>query len=353
VGAPHLGEFHEAGAPHAAEAVPAGAILVNARCLPRLSAPLGGDAALWRCDERVAAVRLTRDMQADELRAVRDLAELAPDEDGTALEGWWLREVWDLVALLPALLADDLAVLGPTLEAAELPPQVVALGSHPVVVERGATIEPMVCLDATAGPIVVRRGASVAAFTRLVGPCFVDEATMVLGGRVATCSIGPHCKVQGELSNTVFLGYANKGHDGFVGHSVLGRWANLGAGTITSNLKNTYGTVHLWTPAGVRDTGLQFLGTLFGDHVKTGIGTKLTTGSVLGAGANVFGSTMPPRAVPPFAWCTGAPTERYDLDRFLAMAERAMRRRDVALSDDMRRQLAAAHARGWPEGAGA
>ena len=97
------------------------------------------------------------------------------------------------------------------------------------------------------------------------------------------------CKVRGELSNTIFLGYSNKGHDGFVGHSYLGRWVNLGAGTITSNLKNTYGTVSLWTPDGVRDTGLQFLGTLFGDHVKTGIGLRLTTGTVLGAGANVYG----------------------------------------------------------------
>ena len=99
----------------------------------------------------------------------------------------------------------------------------------------------------------------------------------------------------------MFVGHANKGHDGFVGHSVLGRWVNLGAGTTTSNLKNTYGTVALWTPGGVADTGLQFLGTLFGDHVKTGIGLRLTTGCVLGAGANVV-DRMPPKAVAPFAW---------------------------------------------------
>ena len=98
------------------------------------------------------------------------------------------------------------------------------------------------------------------------------------------------------------IGHANKGHDGFVGHSILGRWANLGAGTITSNLKNSYGTVTLRTSQGDRDTGMQFLGSLIGDHVKTGIGTRLTTGCILGAGANVFGSMMPPKLVPPFAW---------------------------------------------------
>src|SRR5204863_9771343 len=100
--------------------------------------------------------------------------------------------------------------------------------------------------------------------------------------------------------------YANKGHEGFVGHSYLGKWVNLGAGTTTSNLKNTYGTVSLWTPSGTRNTGLQFLGTLFGDHVKTGIGLRLSTGTVIGTGANVY-DAMPPKAVAPFAWGSGAP----------------------------------------------
>ena len=127
------------------------------------------------------------------------------------------------------------------------------------------------------------------AFTRINGPCYIGRKVNVLGGEISGCSIGDVCKVRGEVSNTIFLGHSNKGHDGFVGHSYLGRWVNLGASTVTSNLKNTYGTVALWTPSGVRDTGMQFLGTMFGDHVKTGIGLRLTTGSVLGAGANVYG----------------------------------------------------------------
>jgi len=153
--------------------------------------------------------------------------------------------------------------------------------------------------------------------------------------------------VHGEISATVVLGHANKAHDGFVGHSYLGRWVNLGAGTTTSNLKNTYGTVALWTPAGLRNTGLQFLGTLVGDHAKTGIGMRLTTGTVIGAGANVYGSEMPPKAVPPFAWGAGEPYAVYAPDKFLAVAERAMARRQVPLGDRARRQLAAAHERRW------
>jgi len=221
------------------------------------------------------------------------------------------------------------------------------LGAHPIYVEAGAVVEPLVVMDATAGPLLVRRGATIAAFTRLVGPLFVDEGSSVGGGKVANCSIGPVCRVHGELSAAVFLGHSNKAHDGFVGHSIVGRWANVGAGTITSNLKNTYGTVTLWTPAGMRDTGMQFLGTLFGDHVKTGIGVCLTTGTVLGAGANVYGSAMPPKVVPPFAWGDGVPYASYDLARFVQTVERMMARRQMVLGARGRHQLEAAHAARW------
>jgi UDP-N-acetylglucosamine diphosphorylase/glucosamine-1-phosphate N-acetyltransferase len=164
---------------------------------------------------------------------------------------------------------------------------------------------------------------------------------------VASSSIGDHCKVRGEFSSSVVLSHSNKGHAGFVGHSYLGRWVNLGAMTTTSNLKNTYGPVQLWTPTGLRDTGQQFLGTLFGDHAKTGIGTMLSTGTVIGAGANVFGANMPPRVVPPFAWGDGEPYDTYDVTRFLSVAERVMSRRDVQLSDKARKHLAEAHKRRW------
>jgi UDP-N-acetylglucosamine diphosphorylase/glucosamine-1-phosphate N-acetyltransferase len=193
-------------------------------------------------------------------------------------------------------------------------------------------------------------GSTVHAFTRLVGPCYIGRHSTVLGDRIGISSIGDHCKVRGEMSNTIMLGYANKGHDGFVGHSYMGRWVNLGAGTITSNLKNTYGPVTLWTPSGLRDTKMQFLGTLFGDHAKTGIGTCLTTGTVLGAGANVYGVQAPPKAVPPFAWGSAPPYGVYRLDKFLEVAERVMARRQVNLTDRARQQLAASHRARWTVG---
>jgi UDP-N-acetylglucosamine diphosphorylase/glucosamine-1-phosphate N-acetyltransferase len=164
-----------------------------------------------------------------------------------------------------------------------------------------------------------------------------------VAGEIRACSIGEICRVHGEISASVVLGHANKGHEGFVGHSYLGRWVNLGAGTTTSNLKNTYGTVSLWTPRGVRDTGAQFLGTLFGDHAKTGIGLRLTTGSVVGAGANVY-DTMPPKAVPPFAWGGGAPYGTYRVDKLLDVTARAMARRKVELDGRGRELLRSAYA---------
>jgi UDP-N-acetylglucosamine diphosphorylase / glucose-1-phosphate thymidylyltransferase / UDP-N-acetylgalactosamine diphosphorylase / glucosamine-1-phosphate N-acetyltransferase / galactosamine-1-phosphate N-acetyltransferase len=307
-----------------------------------------GDATVWTCRGRVAAVRLARETPASVFAGGGlALETLAPEEASTrSLEGRWLDEVWDLVRLLPEQLAADIVRLGPRLETEE-PSQAIRLGGHPLFIERGAMVEPLVCFDLSDGPILVRRGATIRAFTRLVGPCAIGEGSVVAGERIAATSIGEHCRVHGEMSTTVVLGHANKAHDGFVGHSYLGRWCNLGAGTTTSNLKNTYGAVGLWTPSGVRDTGMQFLGTLVGDHAKLGIGMRMTTGTVVGAGANIYGSNMPPKAIPPFAWGDAAPYSTFAIEKFLVVAERAMERRHVALGERARRHLTTVHDRRW------
>ncbi len=355
----HLEHFDELGAPPSAALVPSGAIIVNARCVPALDAattvPALRSALVteWVCGGRLAALRVPHGLSASELGEIESLEKLAaraPRTDGNRvveLPGRWLEAPWDLIATLDSQLHEDVTALAQELDCDSPPAQAIVLGDHAVLVERDATVEPSVVLDATSGPILIRRGAMVAAFTRLVGPCIVGENSSVLGGRVTSAAIGERCKVHGEVSHTVFLGHCNKGHDGFVGHSYIGRWVNLGAGTITSNLKNTYGTVSLWTPLGMRDTGQQFLGTMFGDHSKTAIGTLLSTGTVLGAGANVFGVGMPPRSVAPFAWGHGDPSPTYELDRFLVVAERVMARRGIVLGELTRLQLSAAHA--WRE----
>jgi len=343
---PHLVHFSETGAPPAVESlhIPAGTIVANARALPPL-APLR-IADVWRLGGHIAAVRVGRATEVERFGdGTLTLESLSlPTARLVSMEGWWLDEVWDLLRHLPEMLRADIAALAPHVARAAVTGLTV-VGGGDVVVEDGAIIEPLVVCDTTAGPILVRRGASIAAFTRLVGPCVVGRDSQVGGGKVAVASIGEHCRVHGEVSTTIFTAYTNKGHDGFVGHSILGRWSNLGASTVTSNLKNTYGSVQLWTPSGLRDTGMQFLGSLIGDHAKTAIGTRLTTGTVIGAGANVVGEGMSPKVVAPFAWGTGEAV--YDLGRFTSVAERVMARRNVTLDERGRRHLAECYAARW------
>jgi UDP-N-acetylglucosamine diphosphorylase/glucosamine-1-phosphate N-acetyltransferase len=341
--AEHLRDFEEPAAPCAVREARAGAIVANTRCIVPLgwSAP---DADVWTCDGQIAAVRLGAAVRDDALNyGAVALEELkAAGSSVVDIPGRWIGAVWELITSLLPQLREDIDGAGPQLSCA-VPDGAIVLGRERVFVEHGAIVEPQVVFDATNGPVLVRAGAQVRAFTRLVGPCAVLANAVVLGDRVHGCSIGEHSVVRGEISETIVLGQSNKGHDGFVGHSYLGRWVNLGAGTITSNLKNTYGTVQLWTPAGMLDTGASKIGSLIGDHAKTGIGTRLTTGSVIGAGASVFGAQMPPKYVPPFSWGEGASLEEFRLPKFLEIAERVMSRRSVALSERARRQLSASH----------
>lgn len=334
VGAAHLAEFEEFDAPPAQrDALAAGTWLVNARCAPQWTTAPAPSVDVLRCEGRVAAMRLPKALPLAALAdGLADLDALATQAGiaahATDIAGWWLTEVWDLVGLLPKMLLADASALLPSSPQAA---GIQVIGTQGVHVEDGVTVEPYVVVDASAGPVIIRRGAHLLAFTRIAGPTVIGEGSTVNGGRLATCSIGPSVKVSGEMSVTIMLGHANKGHDGFIGHSVIGRWANLGAGTITSNLKNSYGEVAMWTPRGVRRSGLQFLGSLIGDHAKTGIGTRLSTGSVIGAAANVFGTRMPPKYVAPFAWGDGEPWETFELARFLSVAARVLSRRNVPL----------------------
>lgn len=280
----------------------------------------------------VAAVLTT----ACRVREVRDIGVVAGNR-AAPLDGWLLSHPWDLIGHLPAMLAADTALLAGDQRSEQLPADVRVLGHHPVRIAPTAVIEPFVVLDATQGAILIEEHALVRSFSRLTGPFVLGPHSQWMTGAGHTVSVGDHCRISGEVSTTIMCGHANKGHDGFVGHTYMGRWTNLGAGTVTSNLKNTYGPVSFaGTP-----TGLQFLGTLLGDHAKTGILTRLTTGSSIGAGANVISDDVVPNVMPAFAW--GSHGERYDRSRFLQTAERVMARRKVEMSEQMRRCLAAVH----------
>jgi UDP-N-acetylglucosamine diphosphorylase/glucosamine-1-phosphate N-acetyltransferase len=268
-----------------------------------------------------------------------------PERGGPAaavLPGTVLEHVWDLVRANPGQIVRDVAALHPDPEPPTLEDGVLRWGEHPIILGEGARVEPGSVLDTTRGPIQLAERAIVRAFTRLSGPAFVGRDSVVLGGTVTEVSLGPVCRVRGELAESVCVGYVNKQHDGHIGHAYLGRWVNLGAGTTNSDLKNNYGTVRLWTPEGETDTGELKMGCLLGDHVKTGIGLLLNTGTVVGAGSNLYGAAMPPKHVPPFSWGTGEDLAPYRLEKFLEVVERAMARREIALGEGPRGQLARA-----------
>jgi UDP-N-acetylglucosamine diphosphorylase/glucosamine-1-phosphate N-acetyltransferase len=267
-------------------------------------------------------------------------ALLDPASDGegpsVALAGEVLARPWSLISGTPGRLSRDIARLFPGDDA---PEGVVRVGEDTLSLGEAAVIEPGVVVDTREGPVRLEAGVRVEGPARLAGPLYVGAGSTILGGSVGASSIGPVCKVRGEVAESVILGFANKAHDGFLGHAMLGYWVNLGAFTTNSDLKNNYGTIRMWTPDGVLDTGVIKMGCLLGDHVKTGIGTLLNTGTVIGVGSNVFGGLMPPTVVPPFSWGAGDSLREYRLDKLLETAEAAMARRGKTLTPGVRHIL--------------
>jgi UDP-N-acetylglucosamine diphosphorylase/glucosamine-1-phosphate N-acetyltransferase len=257
-----------------------------------------------------------------------------------SVDGVLLRGVHDLVGCLEQLLRQDvLKLLG---DSDPVPKASIVIGDPDWIALHEAAVEPGVVFDTRNGPIVLESGVEVRNGTRLEGPVWVGANTRLVGGPIRISAIGPWSVIRGELSTTVILGYSNKSHEGFVGHSVLGRWVNLGAGTITSNLKNTYGPVRLDVAGTTLETGQQFLGSLIGDHAKTAIGTLLPAGTVVGAGASVFDGVRAPKYVAPFAW-GGSASERMTQQKFLSVVERVFPRRHVDVTDSTRAYLTRAY----------
>ena len=255
---------------------------------------------------------------------LRDPSSARPESGTLTLHGRLLGHPWELVAGNDDRVRDDVRELWPDSSDA---PGTFRVGDHPLSLGAGAAIEPGVHLDLRDGPVRLDDGARVEGPARLTGPLYVGPGSTVIGGSVGTSSIGPVCLVRGEVAHSILLGYVNKAHDGHLGHAVVGRWVNLGAFTTNSDLKNNYRPVRVWTPEGERNTGMLKVGCFLGDHVKTGIGTVLNTGTIVGAGSNVFGGTMPPTVVPPFSWGAGADLRDHRLDDFLQTAAAAMARR--------------------------
>ena len=198
-----------------------------------------------------------------------------------------------------------------------------------------ATIEPMVHIDTTKGPVLIDRGAVVQSFSRIEGPCYIGAETRVLSARIHGGSIGPQCRIGGEVEASIVHGYSNKAHDGFLGHSYVCEWVNLAAGTTTSDLRTDYGVVRMTIHGRLIDTGLMKVGSFIGDHTKTSLNTLFNTGTVVGAFAQLLGSgELLPRNIPSFCrHGRGRLHERSDLRELFDTAAVVMARRDREWTD--------------------
>jgi UDP-N-acetylglucosamine diphosphorylase/glucosamine-1-phosphate N-acetyltransferase len=216
------------------------------------------------------------------------------------------------------------------------PPMFAVVGPESrLFLDPTALIDPMVVVDTTRGPVVIDQEAVVTAFSRLEGPCYVGPHTHLLGAKLrAGTTLGPHCRIGGEVEASIVQGYTNKYHDGFLGHSYLGEWINLGAGTHNSDLRNDYGPVSVTVAGAAVATGLTKVGCFLGDHTKTGLGTLLNTGTNAGAFCNLLpAGGLLPKYIPSFAsWWNGVLRDACDLPALLDTAATVMERRGWTLT---------------------
>ena len=187
------------------------------------------------------------------------------------------------------------------------------------------------------GPIYVEEDVVIMEGAMIRGPVYICKGSVIkMGAKIyGPCVIGPHCRIGGEVSNSIFLGYSNKSHEGFLGHAIIGEWCNIGAGTSNSNLRNDYGSVKMWdyTQKKFKDSGKQFLGLYMGDHSKCAINTSFNTGTTVGLNCNIFGAGFPRNYIPSFSWGGSQGVKKYDLDKAIEVAKKMMSRRDIKITN--------------------
>ena len=228
----------------------------------------------------------------------------------------------------------DLITVGRT--SAEIPKGVQTMHSENIFIEEGAKIN-FCSLNASDGPIYIGKDAEIMEGALIRGPfALCEQATVKMGAKIYTgTTIGPYCKVGGEVTNSVLMAYSNKGHDGYLGNSVLGEWCNIGADSNNSNLKNNYEEVRLWDyeTEGFAKTGLQFCGLMMGDHSKCGINTMFNTGTVIGVSVNIFGTGFPRNFVPSFSWGGASGFTTYKTNKAFQTAKLVMERRNIPFDE--------------------
>jgi len=240
---------------------------------------------------------------------------------------------WQIIEENPAVIEDDFqkSPFRGQSEESVIYPGVQMVGEENIVVGESAVIRPGAVLDASSGPIIINDGTTVMPNACILGPVYVGENSLIKTGAkiLEGTSVGNVCKIGGEVDQTIFGNYSNKQHDGFIGHSYIGEWVNIGAGSNTSDLKNNYSSVRMWCAGAVRETGRQFLGCIIGDHTKLGIGAVLNSGTVIGFACSIYGTDLHDKFVPSFSWGKAGELVPYDTSKAMLTAQMVTERRDI------------------------
>ncbi|WP_422860259.1 GlmU family protein [Flagellimonas sp. S174] len=247
-----------------------------------------------------------------------------------------IDHIWDIFSKNGEALRSDFELLTQDRKSQPLSTTNQVINPEHIFLEEGAKVEFSI-LNASSGPIYIGKNAEIMEGCIVRGGlALCDNAVLKMGAKIyGPCTFGPYCKVGGEVNNSLLFAYSNKGHEGFLGNSVLGEWCNLGADTNTSNLKNNYAEVRLWnyTTEGFARTGLQFCGLVMGDHSKCGINTMFNTGTVVGVSANIFGSGYPRNFIPSFTWGGASGFTTYLTKKAYEASTAMMKRRKVEFDD--------------------
>ena len=247
-----------------------------------------------------------------------------------------IKNTWDIFSLNDKAIQEDFELITEGRKSQPIPEGTRYLRKENIFIEEGAEII-FATLNASKGPIYIGKDTEIMEGSVVRGPfAMCEHSVLKLNTKIyGATTLGPYCKVGGEVNNSVLMGYSNKGHDGFLGNSVLGEWCNLGADTNNSNLKNNYAEVKLWDYETGRfaKTGLKFCGLMMGDHSKCGINTMFNTGTVIGVSANVFGSGFPRNFIPSYSWGGASGFTEYKTNKVFEVAEVVMQRRNLVFDD--------------------
>lgn len=248
-----------------------------------------------------------------------------------------VEHTWDIFAKNDIAIREDFDLITEDRISQSIPKSVNVIAPENIFIEEGAKLE-FVTLNASTGPIYIGKNSEIMEGSVIRGPfALCEEAQVKLSTKVyGATTVGPHCRIGGEVNNSVLMGYSNKGHDGFLGNSVLGEWCNIGADSNNSNLKNNYEEVKLWSyeTENFAKTGLQFCGLMMGDHSKCGINTMFNTGTVVGVSTNIFGSGFPRNFVPSFSWGGASGFTTYMTNKAFQTAKIVMSRRHVDFTEE-------------------